>query len=95
LVKRAAAGTISNKITASIVKTLCAHVPQCTWHQIAVIPAGTGHLNWSAQINNFSAELLAVRKQQEQFHNIVVIRLADCYSSTAVSISRCYSYLLD
>ena len=88
----AAAGTISNKITASIVKTLCTHVPKCTCHQIAVIPGRNDRLDQSAQIDNGSAEHIAVHKQQEQFQNIVIIQLTDCCSSVMVDISRCYDY---
>jgi hypothetical protein len=40
-------------------------------------------------------KLIAVRKQQEQFHNIVTIRLTDFYPPVTVSISWCYGYLLD
>ena len=42
-----------------------------------------------------SVELIAVRKQLEQFHKIVVIWLADGYLSAVVSISWFYGYLLD
>lgn len=42
LVEPAVAGITSNKITAPIIKTLCSHVPRCTYHQIGVIFGGDG-----------------------------------------------------
>ena len=47
------------------------------------------------QIDNRSAERLASHKRQEQFQNIVIVRLTDCCSSVMVDISRSYGYLLD
>ena len=47
------------------------------------------------QIDNHSAEHLASHKRQEQFQNIVIVRLTDCCSSVMVDISRSYGYLLD